>query len=639
MLIECPGFAQESYVNATTAQSTYTTITPYLQSFESLSAINSQLHLWAERLLTRMCMLLMDNPLNTAALAHGLQIFRLWDGLWNPEPANIASYKSLAKVDTDYTRYDVWRFCYRFLSVVIQKGLVFPQDDEFLVDAAEVEDIQLAEYRLHLRTMLKRVEATCESQLLQDTAFPKASEDNEEMDAWADEVVANWRVMCGPSWDDAQLGEGGKAAISRGVLDILYRAASKTFHSVKILRHLFVVHTSLAEFDLAFKAFDTYVNITNRARDRAERSGEIDNGLDDHDTVIRTAAEAIRILCRYGAFKEAERAFKIGNTISRWLKQRTPSLQEESSSNDIQSVTESILEPKTLAIAYRAIGICRAHWARVTYDAAARSSLQSEAISFLRRALEHEKDPLSLETLYSLGLVLAESRDIPAAIKVIKRGLAPSSSQESSLQMDSLAASTTSLLTRNMYFNRERKQVALWHLLALLLTARSDHSMAVKACDAAFEQFGDIQALLGSPDRLVYKSEHLNEKGKVEEYNGLVDRMDSAEKERLLAVKLTQMALAEMIDGPSAAMEASSELLALYARLFGDPKVMQAKLPVPSTAVPPKTSGTFKGSIFSKTRSSMRNTTREGQSSFCDLKRSSFNNLDHSWSTNNSCNR
>ena len=37
------------------------------------------------------------------------------------------------------------------------------------------------------------------------------------------------------------------------------------------MRYLFIVHASLAEFDLAFKAYDSYVEIVTRGKDRAEQ--------------------------------------------------------------------------------------------------------------------------------------------------------------------------------------------------------------------------------------------------------------------------------------------------------------------------------------------------------------------------------
>jgi hypothetical protein len=33
-------------------------------------------------------------------------------------------------------------------------------------------------------------------------------------------VISNWEVLCGPEWQDSDLGEGGQNAVSRNVLDV-----------------------------------------------------------------------------------------------------------------------------------------------------------------------------------------------------------------------------------------------------------------------------------------------------------------------------------------------------------------------------------------------------------------------------------
>jgi hypothetical protein len=64
------------------------------------------------------------------------------------------------------------------------------------------------------------VEAIYEGLILKDTHFPKACENNDEIEQWIEAVMSNWRILCGPSWRDEELGEGGKGAVGRGVLDV-----------------------------------------------------------------------------------------------------------------------------------------------------------------------------------------------------------------------------------------------------------------------------------------------------------------------------------------------------------------------------------------------------------------------------------
>lgn len=70
-------------------------------------------------------------------------------------------------------------------------------------------------------------------------------------------------------------------------------------------------------------------------------------------------------------------------------------------------------------------------------------------------------------------------------------------------------------------------------------------------------------------------------------------------------MKITQLAVIETLEGPKAAVDDCDELLALYARLFGDPKAGQVKMPTPSTALlPPKSAApTIRGSILGRPKS------------------------------------
>jgi cargo-transport protein YPP1 len=375
-----------------------------------------------------------------------------------------------------------------------------------------------------------------------------------------------------------------------------------------------VVHSSLAEFDLAFKAFDSYVDIVTRTKDRSERSGEQDSGLDSDDIIIRTAAEAVRILCRFGTRKEAEKAREVASTIEKWLNQPPPAAKlvgndetSSSDSSDVDETTASLLAPRTLAVAYKAIGMSLAHWARLTYEASARAGFQSQAVQFFKRALDPKyEDPQNLETMYSLGLVLAETRDLVGAIKLIKQALLPIAEPNSPISPDGVISDHVD--QPESPFARERQLVPLWHLLALLLTARSEYATAAKFCEAAFEQFLDPTNLFGSSDIAAsYKSSHLNALEKSNSNKGLVDRMLNFEKENILQIKMTQLSLIEALEGPSAAVDASDELLALFARLFGYLTTeAPSKKNLGTTARPPKTSGTIRSSIFSRSKSTRK---------------------------------
>jgi len=381
----------------------------------------------------------------------------------------------------------------------------------------------------------------------------------------------------------------------------------------------------LAEFDLAFKAFDSYVEIITRGKDRAEKSGEKDTSLDDDNVAIQTAVEAVRILCRFGSRKEAEKAFETGITIDKWLKQHTPASPPKRSREDPEAPTESIVAPKTLAAAYRAVGISQARWAHFACDAASRPGLQTTAAKTLRKALEPTfGDAQNVETLYALALLLAEMRDVNGAIGVAKHALALQS-QSLSPNVPEGARPEFGSNGESDYIHRGKKLTPLWHLLALLLTARPDFNIAAKACEAAYGQlqnplvlFGDAvgNGEPGKPYRGLGSKdfpESFDEKrsGKRRTGYAVVDYMDRLEKQSILQLKMTQLGLVEVLEGPNAAVDYSEELLALYAQLFGDPKAGQVRLQTASTIAPPKSAtGTIKGSILGRVRSTRRDAER-----------------------------
>lgn len=358
------------------------------------------------------------------------------------------------------------------------------------------------------------------------------------------------------------------------------------------MRYLFTVHASLAEFDLAFKAYDSYVEIVTRGKDRAEQEGTPDEGVDDDSTVLRTSAEAIRLLCRFGCRKDAEKAIEIGRNLEKWLNHHEDTKPVVGAS-EVPAKT-ALVEPAALAIAYCAIGVSQAHWARTTYDADTRASTQAKAIQLLRKALSPTlEDSNNIDALYALAVVLAETRDIVGAIKVAKRALSSAAKSQPAYSSDGVLSNGTAT-----EYGRERKLIPLWHLLALLLTSRSEYTAAEKACEAAFAQFGDPTTLFGT-DAGTIRSEHLKDaSGHNVSTAGIVDRMGSFEKSGILQIKMTQLALIEVTDGASAAVDGCDELLALYGRLFGSPATEKVKLEVPAAVAPPKTGGGMKGSIF-----------------------------------------
>lgn len=500
----------------------------------SVGSRTPALRKWNEKLLFRAAMADFQNvqDLSVDTLNASLASFRAWTA-FGQRTASADTPSAFSGIP----RRQVWKAHYELLTTLLRRQLTYnPSDNDdskLLVPTASLSGDRLTAAKSKQFAEFRQVEKAYESLIIDETKFPKSSESNMEVEEWVEMVMGNWNILCGPAWTDAELGHGGREAHTRSVLDILYRAATKTFHSTAILRHLFTIHAWLGEFDLAMHAFHSYDEIVTRGKARAEKTGKHEIGFDSDDTAVVTAANAIRILCRYGDRDQAERAIEVAKTLDRWMGQHRPSPDDTALEKELQT-TLSKLHISSTTAAHRAMGIAEATWARHTHDTDERSVLQIKAIDHLREA--QKSDSSNVATAYALARVLAEAREIQAAVSVIRQCI---DSDESEDDEDS--------------DDRERQLIPLWHLLALCLSAKEEHTSAVQACAAAFDQFADSSALLGQGKNGL----------------GLVDQMGSLEKQTIVEIKLTQLALTELTEGTEAAVDATDDILVLYTRLFG----------------------------------------------------------------------
>ncbi|KAL3417539.1 filamentation protein [Phlyctema vagabunda] len=589
------GSAQRTTGAVAEAIETFESSMPVLASVSTSASLGSEMRTWTELFLTAFCMTssyAIKSKVSRSPEAGSLSAFRAWAKFWdNSNTVPTGGRASYSEVP----RRSVWKEYYVALSDILYQGLTYPSTA--LTPAFENTSILNQQ-----RAELKLVESRYEALLLAELHFPKAEEASEEVEIFVEFAMQNWRVLSSSGWEEQDLGEGGSEAFSRDVLAILYRAATMTFHSTAILRHLFTVHLAIAEFDLAFKAFDTYLEIAKKARARVEKSGEPEHGLDDDEIVVETVSTGIRALCTYGRIEEAEKAKDLSLWLEEWLEkhqpdQTSPSTAESPEGRQPQSMGTRFA-PSSLAVAWRCVGIGHAQWARLTYDAASRADIQLQAIKCFRKALSHGRaSSADIETSFALGVILAERREIGAAIDVVKAALLPPKS--------SVPGRASRSDSKQGPFDRERSLIPLWHLLALLLSARQEFATAARACEGAFEQFQDPKILFGDDGLgLRYQSEHLRESS-TSQASGIVDEMSDHEKENVLEVKMTQLALIEVLEGPEVAVNASDELLSLYTRLFGDPQARASNKQEKTALVPPPQSSagtirSIKGSIFGR---------------------------------------
>ncbi|GFP52065.1 putative cargo-transport protein ypp1 [Trichoderma asperellum] len=544
--------------------------------------IRKQLRYWSELFLTEHCMLTSEALHNnefTLDDPNSIASFRSWARYWKIMSAPVTGgfgFKGAVP------RRRIWHEYYLALSRILENDLPYPPGQAEKM----VEDMSA---RGQLRVEIQRAEAAYQALLLGETAFPRADEERVEIETFIKQVMMNWSILCGRGWSEQDLGQGGRDLLSRSVLDTLYNAATRTYHSTAILRSLFLVHLSVAEFDLGFKALDSYLDIVKKGKARVAKTGHPEPSLDDDKTALETISQAIMILCSYGHQQAAEKARHLGSELEDWLSKLPHSNLQENGTPVIAEDREEIKvpasapPPQTIALAWQAIGLGHAHWSRVTTDAGSRAEIQSKAIRCLRRSLAPEygrsKD---VRSFFALGLLLAERRELTAAIELVRSALIAVHGFEEDY---------------NLFYGpywQERSLIPLWHLLSILLSARQDYVMAARACEGALDQFKDPTVLFGKTESR-FRSEHLKD---VETKNlpprGLVDDMSDEEKINIMDVKMTQLALVELMEGPDVAVNASSELLTLFSRLFGNIDVQQQALRPPVIAEPPRTSRTFK---------------------------------------------
>ncbi|KAK3692925.1 hypothetical protein B0T22DRAFT_419911 [Podospora appendiculata] len=570
----------------------------FASALPSLSAVwatkpaRQQLRYWAELFLTEYCMLasqaIREND-QSLSDPNCLACFRAWSNYWagtkgTPLPGGYGFKGSVP-------RRQVWSEYYFAVSEILQRDLPFP------TGYAPASNESSARHQL--RTELKKVETVYQALLYNETRFPRADEERAEVEDFVDRVMQNWIILNGRAWREQDLGAGGRDSLCHGVLDTLYHAATKTYHSTAILRHLFTVHLAVAEFDLAFMSFDSYFELVKKGKARVDKTGHPEPALDDDATLLETISACIAALCRYGGKQAAEKARDLaleledslerGGHLGLGVEDGFKPLQED---RPLSATPRSEVPPNILALAWQSVGLAHAQWARVTYDSESRTQTQEKAILCLRKSLSPEfVNAADIKGVFALGLLYAEQRKLTIGIELVKTALLAGKAAEENQEL------------YNGPYWRERSLIPLWHLLALMLSARQEYVMAARACEGAIEQFKDPQLLFGGQSvNGQYRSDHLNEVGVKDEKSGghgIVDEMDDYEKEGVLEIKMTQLAILELMEGPAVAVNASSELLTLFPRLFGD---VEQKVDAALKVEPPKSSAgtlrSIRGSVF-----------------------------------------
>ncbi|KAM5456314.1 hypothetical protein MaudCBS49596_001336 [Microsporum audouinii] len=596
------GAAEELSSGKENALQTFKSTFSWAATPASAHASKPQLLFWSEQYLARASMLAYElfiskSPnYDEANLEFGLRSLRLWASHPDIKGNDPAIAADITPTNSS-SKTSLWRAYYDLLSIILQNELQYPP----MSDAPK---------RVQLSAEFRRIEATCENVLLRHSKFPKANVANQEVELWVKQVIRNWKVFCGEEWCDDDFGEGGQGAISRNVLDILYRAATKTFHSTLILRELFHVHAALAEFDLALHALDTYIHLVKDAKERSEHSSHM-REVENPELFIYTLSEGLIMLCCFGSRKEAEKVKELTDLLDEALSEQTQSNGHGPAHTNARC-GETRISVQGTSFAYRAMGIGLATWARWTPISESRAELQANAICALEKALvtEHEPNPA---TVFALAMLRAETRDLDGAIDLVRAALSSSNTEDGADQVD----------TRSVINHRGRDIVPLWHLLALLLSSKEDFKTAANACDVVFEMV--------STEKLLHKQSTLrhlrNSNGKDEatqpialagegQHSRFPD-IETRERESMVELRMTQLTLVDVVRGPEAALNYSDELIGLFGQLFSGVGLADIEVKGSSDHLtPPKTaSGTVRtgrGSIFGRKKSQRPPVDQEG---------------------------
>ncbi|CCX13713.1 Similar to Putative cargo-transport protein ypp1; acc. no. O94441 [Pyronema omphalodes CBS 100304] len=357
-----------------------------------------------------------------------------------------------------------------------------------------------------LRQELKAISQIFEKYLISSIRFPRAEEYHEVIGEWVDQTVENWRVS------------GGSAEDAAPVVEILYRASRKSFHSPRILRHLFYTLTAIGNFTDAVSALNTYIMLIQAGMDRIQK-GHHEKDFDSPRTIFNTVVEGIRVLCKFVG--KGQEAVDVANKMEKWIDQW------------------KIRDKYILAEIHRGIGMANAAFARQTPEAEIRPEHQQKAAEAFRKGLGF--DVIDIQGWYGLALVEAEMRQIDNAMESCRKGLG-------ALKYNFLDNESPDDIEGNAR-DYKRFAVPLLHLLALLMTATEDFETAEKVCKNAFEIVGEGReavADLGVGDKIA-----------------------------IFELRISQLAIIEAVEDTETAISMAEQLLELYSMLFDGTHLVQ----------------------------------------------------------------
>ena len=160
-----------------------------------------------------------QNPLSSERV---LTPFRAWSTYLKSQNRS-SSITSAAQASTGPGERQTWNAYYTTFSCMLQTGLLPKNQHQpggrTSIDSADMDEESSTEAKLRLLKEMKDIERSYEALLLSEVSFPEAGVINTEVESWADQVMQNWRMLCGPAWADV-IGPKEKATSGRNVLAV-----------------------------------------------------------------------------------------------------------------------------------------------------------------------------------------------------------------------------------------------------------------------------------------------------------------------------------------------------------------------------------------------------------------------------------
>jgi hypothetical protein len=206
------GAAQQAVSGAQDALHTFNSLAPWLGS-QNYSTSSTQFLYWSEKVLADGALIAGDEVQKTIAdpspefVRVALSLFRAWSSHPAVKPGASPHGSHTESSSEPVPKSSIWKSYYDLLSAILQHGLPYN------APTGSPERPQLADE-------LRRVEAICEANLLRDVKFPTTDSGNKKIEVWVEQVIRNWKELCGPHWHDEELGAGGQHAIGKNVLDV-----------------------------------------------------------------------------------------------------------------------------------------------------------------------------------------------------------------------------------------------------------------------------------------------------------------------------------------------------------------------------------------------------------------------------------